>query len=113
MKEALIKAVIQDRRDEGYVENKIDVTNEMREFRGMLNEFEATYSLEELFAIVDLSADPDRKHPLRDIAKKALNPINEFRMKYISEGDDELNRQWKKISNAVGIISKGIVDHNR
>lgn len=100
-------------KEEGLVKNKIEVTNEMREFKRMLDEFEATYSIEELFAVVDLTADPDRKHPLRDLAKKALNPINEFRSKNISTGDDELNTQWKKISNAVGIINKGMVDHNR
>lgn len=98
---------------ENLAKNKVEVTNEMREFKRMLNEFEATYSLEKLFAIVDLSADPDRKHPLRDPAKKALNPINEFRKSYIPDGDNELNIQWKKISNAVGMINKGMVDYNR
>lgn len=101
------------KQEEDLVKNKVEGTQEMIEFKRMLDEFEETYSLDELYAIVDLTADPDRKHPLRDLAKKALNPINEFRQKNIAQRDDELNVQWKKISNAAGMINKGMVDHNR
>lgn len=101
------------------VETKKGCEQLIIEFESMISDFEATYSLLELNAIVDLSADPDRKHPLRDPAKKALGPIfakltvlkNETTLS--DEKYDELNRKWKILSNAVGLVNKGMVDHNR
>lgn len=101
------------------VETKKGCEQLIIEFESMISDFEATYSLLELNAIVDLSADPDRKHPLRDPAKKALGPIfakltvlkNETTLS--DEKYDELNRKWEILSNAVGLVNKGMVDHNR
>ncbi|MCK9344767.1 MAG: hypothetical protein M0P64_01420 [Candidatus Pacebacteria bacterium] len=101
------------------VETKKGCEQGVVEFENMVAEFEATYSLDELFAIIDLTSDPDRKHPLRDPAKEALKPIF-AKLKEIKDGTDitddkyeELKTQWKKLSNAVGMINKGIVDHTR
>lgn len=98
---------------EGLVNNNIEITPGAREYKRLLDEFEATYSLEKLYAIVDLSADPDRKHPLRDPAKKALSLISNFARDNHVGPHAELKAQWKKISNAVGMVNKGMVDHNR
>jgi len=89
------------------------------EFENMIADFEATYSLEELNAITDLSADPERKHPLRDPAKEALKPIF-IKLKEIKDATDisderyeKIKKDWKRLSNAVGVVNKGIVDHTR
>lgn len=101
------------------VETKRGGEQEIVEFENMVANFEATYSLEELNAIVDLSADPERKHPLRDIAKEALKPIfaklnflrNETHID--DEQYEKLKIQYKILSNAVGMVNKGMVYHDR
>ncbi|MFA5997037.1 MAG: hypothetical protein WC791_00955 [Candidatus Paceibacterota bacterium] len=101
------------------VETKKGPEQAVIEFENMVADFETTYSLEELNAITDLTADSERKHPLRDPAKEALKPIF-AKLKYLKEGTtisekeyEELKSKWKTLSNAVGIVNKGIVDHNR
>lgn len=102
------------------VETKNGPEQKVSEFENMVLEFETMYSLEELTAIVDLSADPDRKHPIRDLAKKSANPIlallntlkNETTI--TNEEYDELERKWKSIAKAIGwVVKGGMVDHNR
>lgn len=105
---------------ETFTQSKAEVVEQgIEEFNGMVTAFEATYPLDELFAILDLTADPDRKHPLRDPAKEALKPIfaklsalkNETNIP--DEKYEELKKQWKILSNAVGMVNKGMVDHTR
>lgn len=104
---------------ENYTQSKTEVVSQsIEEFSNMVANFEATYPLEELLAITELTP-PDYEHPLRDLAKKALNPIfaklnalkNETNIP--SEKYEELKRQWKVLSNAVGLVNKGMVDHTR
>ena len=101
------------------VETKKGYEQGVAEFENMIALFEVKYPLEELFAIVDLTSDPERQHLLRDPAKEALKPIfeklNEIKegTTISDEGYEELKAKWKKISNAVGMINRGIVDHNR
>lgn len=102
----------------------LEHTQGVSEFQEMVAEFEATYSLEELSAITDLTADPDRKHPLRDPAKEALKPILakldalKKRTDIPDEKYEELKSKWKILSRAVGMVNKGMVnkgmvDHTR
>ncbi len=90
------------------------------EFKDMVASFEVTYPLVELFAIVDLTdAGPDFNHPLRDPAKEALKPIfaklNALKKGTTISGKEyeELEKKWKVLSNAVGMVNKGMVDHTR
>lgn len=103
-----------------FTQSTLEVASQgILEFRNMVTEFEAVYPLDELFAIVDLSASPDYKHPLRDLAKKALNPIlaklDALRedTSVTAEEYEELEKQWKILSNAVGMVNRGMVDHTR
>lgn len=105
---------------ETFTQTKTEIVEQgIEEFNGMITAFEAAYPLDELFAVVDLTADPDRKHPLRDPAKEALKPIfaklnalkNETNIP--DEKYKELKKRWKVVSNAVGMVNKGMVDHNR
>lgn len=101
------------------VETRKGAEQGITEFENMVADFEATYSLDELNTIIDLSADPERKHPLRDPAKEALKPIFE-KLKALKDGStitgaelDELTAKWKVLSRAVGMVNKGMVDHTR
>ena len=105
---------------ETFTQSKTEVVEkEIEEFNNMVTAFEAAYPLDEWFAIVDLTTDPDRKHPLRDPAKEALKPIfaklnalkNETTIS--DEKYEELKSKWKVLSNAVGMVNKGMVDHTR
>ncbi|MGB2580776.1 MAG: hypothetical protein WBC83_03715 [Minisyncoccia bacterium] len=101
------------------VETKKGPEEKIVEFENMVADFEATYSLDQLNAIVDLSSDPERKHPLRDQAKEALKPIF-AKLKALKEETtassdvlEELTIKWKLLSRAVGMVNKGMVDHTR
>lgn len=101
------------------VETKRGCEQEVVELENMVANFETTYSLEKLNAIIDLSSDPERKHPLRDLAKEALKPIVAKLNALKNETDIEIEKyeglksKWKVLSNAVGMVSNGMVDHNR
>lgn len=93
---------------------------EIIEYQDLIAKFESSYPLNQLTAITDLSADPDRKHPLRDSAKKALRLIfvklNFLKNETKIDNDqyEQLKDQHKLLANAVGgVNSNGMVDHNR
>jgi hypothetical protein len=92
---------------------------EVIEFRDMVTAFEAEHSVEELYAIIDLTPEDAPNHPVREPARKALNAIlaklnilmNETN---ITPGEyEELEKKWKYLSNAVGMINRGKVYHDR
>lgn len=100
-------------------ENQRECAQEIIEFQDMIAVFEATYSIEELNAIVDLPSEDAPNHPMRDPARKALNPIFAKLNVLVKETNitvekyEELKKRWKVLSNAVGMINGGKVDHNR
>jgi hypothetical protein len=92
---------------------------EVEQFKGMVSSFEATYPLAELHAITEITSAEMNDHPLRTPAKNALIPIQE-QMKLLeketdisAEGLKELKALWKRLSQAVGMINAGKVDHTR
>ena len=82
-------------------------------------DFEARFNLEELHAITTLSKEDGYKHPVRDEAKTALGPITEMIHVLHEETNTpeelitEYKARYKKLSQAVGMISGGVVDHTR
>ena len=89
------------------------------EFEGLISSFEATYSLDELHSIVDLTPEEAPNHPLREPAKKALIPVVDLLTKLKNKTDistekyEELRMEYKKLSRAVGMINNNKVDHDR
>ena len=100
-------------------ENLRECEPEIAEFEKMLEMFESTHPLAELFLIVDLTSEEAPKHPLREPARKALVPIV-AKMNVIKnetnippEKCEELREKYMKLSRAVGMINHGKVDHTR
>lgn len=101
-------------------ENLRESGPEVAQLEEMLVAFESTYSLEELHAITDLTAEEAPKHPIRAPAKEALGHIvaklhtikhetNVSLQKY-----EELRARYRQLNYAVGLINKdGKVDHDR
>ncbi len=97
---------------EGFIEMVIE------KFRNMIADFEATHSLEELNAIIELTPEESEHHPLRTPARKALNPIgallNRLGGNIPEEQYKTLKAEYKRLSRAVGVIDKdNKVDHTR
>ncbi len=92
---------------------------EIAKLKAMFENFEATHNLEELNAIINLSPKEAPSHLLREPARIALNPITVKLKALKKETDiakekfDELAARYEKLSQAVGIINKDIVDHTR
>jgi hypothetical protein len=100
-------------------EDRLDCESSIVEFETMLAEFEAAHDLEALHAITHLSPEEAPNHLIREPAKKGLNPIV-AKLNFLEEKTnitearyDELRAKYKKLSRAVGMISRGIVDHER
>ena len=97
-------------------EKRRDCEPEIAEFERMMAEFVQAYSLEALRSI--LTAEEALRNPVRESAKLALIPLCAKRnfLKNETDIDPErfagLNIQWKKISNAVGLIHNGEVRHD-
>jgi hypothetical protein len=107
---------------------RTDYGPEIVELEGMMETFEATYSLEVLNAIIDVKLAVDREnpqpgdielHPVREPARKALYPIValldaiEDEAKITREQLAELKAKYTRLSQAVGIINNKKVDHTR
>ena len=93
------------------------------EFERLVDQFEVMYSLEALHAITELEPFVEApKHPLRQPAKIALEPIYALLCE-IEEARDvsddkcnELNAKYNRLSQAVGMIAareNNRVDHTR
>lgn len=99
------------------MEMRRDPEAEIAELFNMHSEFETKYSLEELHAIEN--AD-DINYQKRLEAIEDLKPLTALRMKIkkettISEQryEDELFTSYKRLSQAVGVLSNGKIDHTR
>jgi hypothetical protein len=92
---------------------------EIAELEEMLALFESTHSLAELNLIVDLTPEEAPKHPVRESARVALIPIitklNILKREtnISAEKYGEIKAKCRRLSNAVGMINKNIVDHDR
>lgn len=100
-------------------EAKLECGPEIAKFEEMVVSFEAEHSLEELHAIIDLTPEEAPKHPLREPARVALIPIVTQLNKLKQETDiapekyEEMRAKYKRLSQAIGMINKGKVDHTR
>ncbi|HUC31443.1 MAG TPA: hypothetical protein VMR99_02005 [Candidatus Paceibacterota bacterium] len=91
---------------------------EVEELEGMFQNFEQAHDLAALIAITDLTPAEAPNHPIREPAKAALNPIYKKlclikdETNITGEKYMELKAKWKRLSQAVGMINKNIVDHS-
>ena len=92
---------------------------EIAEFEAMITRFEVEHSLEALHQIIDLAPEEAPKHPLREPARAALEPIVATLTRLKGETNispekyADLRAAYKRLSRAVGMINNGKVDHDR
>lgn len=90
---------------------------EIAELEVLFNSFESDYSLDELNAIIDLTAEEAPNHPVREPARKALIPIvaklNILKKETNISADKytELEARYRILSKAVGMINNNKVRH--
>lgn len=101
-------------------EERREAGPEIERFEQMIADFEATYSLEELHAITELTFETAKDHPLRAPANKAISPIVTLLNALEEETDisperhDALKAEYRRLSRAVGVIGKDDkVDHTK
>ncbi len=96
-----------------------ECAEDVSRFEGLCADFEQAHDLEALRAIVELTPDEAPHHPIREPARIALNRIVDQMNTLSSEtnitGEEykKLKERYIKLSQAVGIINQGIVDHSR
>lgn len=96
-----------------------DCRPEITELQGLMDKFKNEHPIEELFAITDLSVEEAPHHPIREPARLALIPIVELLNRLKKETDispeeyERLKAEYRHLSQAVGMINKGLVDHTR
>jgi len=91
---------------------KRDASREISELQSLLEKFEIEHPVAELYEIIDLTYQEAPNHPVREPARKELNPIwanleilkNETDIS--TEKYEELLSKYLYISKAVGIIGK-------
>lgn len=100
-------------------EGKRECGPEVSLFNELIEAFEREHSLEALHAIVELAPKDAPNHPVREPARKALVAIYE-QLKIVENETNissdelyELQQKRKRVSQAVGMINRGIVDHTR
>ena len=100
-------------------ETKRECGPEVAELEKLFTAFEAEHSLDALHAIVDLTPEEAPNHPVREPAKNALAPITQLfntikdKTNITPDALAILTAKRKRLSQAVGIINKGKVDHTR
>ncbi|MBU1349243.1 hypothetical protein KJ781_04220 [Patescibacteria group bacterium] len=91
----------------------------VEQFRTMVSSFESDYPLAELHAVIDLTPAEAPNHPVREPARKAIIPILTLLKSIENETDisaqnlQDLKSSLKRLSQAVGMINSGKVDHTR
>ena len=97
----------------------IDYEPLIQEFQTIASVFELEHSLEELFAITDLTVADAPNHPVREPARLAMVEITRLRNALKNENGlseeryEPIERKYTQISRAVGMINNGKVDHTR
>ena len=95
-----------------------DCETDVAAVRVLLGDFETHHSLDELNAIVDLRPENVQQYPLRESAKKALEPIVallnilEEQTNISKERYAELKAAYRRLQNAVGMINNNRVRHS-
>ncbi len=101
------------------VKGKRESGPEVIKFKEMIDSFESEHSLAELHQIINLTPKEAPDYPLRESAKKALIPIVKLLNTLRDETDisleewKELKGQYRRLSQAVGIINNNKVHHDR
>ncbi len=101
------------------MEDRRECRLEVAQFEEMVVSFEATYPLEELNLIIDLTPEEAPNHAVREPARLALMPIVEMLNILKSETNitpqqhEELKTRYRVLSRAVGMINNNKVDHTR
>jgi hypothetical protein len=92
---------------------------EVEELERMFDDFEKTHDLEVLSAITDITTlEEAQAHPIWMPAQRALHPIYakfsvlKEETNISDEKHAELKARWKRISQAVGMINEGKLDHS-
>jgi hypothetical protein len=109
-------------RFEGYHEKPVvpessssEVEKEISRFERMIEDFEATYPLDKLHDITELTLEQAQAHPFREPARKALIPITKLRNEFKALAEkskiswaqfEVLEAKYMKISLAVGYHQK-------
>lgn len=100
-------------------ESREDHTERAAALGEEMTNFEGQFDLEALNAITDLTPEEAPSHPVREPARQALESIVR-NLNYLQEKTDippevydELDKQYKHLSQAVGIINNNKVDHTR
>lgn len=100
-------------------ENKAEHGPMVEKFDFLCAAFEVEHDLEALTAITELDPSAAAEHPVREPARQDLIPIQQM-LKSIEEtsGIDpasfaRLHNEYIKLSRAVGVINRGVVDHTR
>lgn len=92
---------------------------ETTQFEVLITNFERTHNIEALNAIVELTPEDAPRHPTREPARKDLIPIvsllNTLKREtsITEEKHEELVAKYRRLSQAVGMINNGLVDHTR
>lgn len=119
---AIAEAIMGDLDAKPILEYGTEGEKSIQELIELLNAFENRYDLPTLFA---LKAEEIQNHPLREPAKKALNPMTALLSKIETDYSisrevyRDLRKRFRKISNAVGILNrdpatgKFTLDHDR
>ena len=98
-------------------ESNVEAGPRFEDVEKMIASFEASFSLEELHAITTITVEELGAHPVRQPAKLALNDILKnielIKPTVSTEQYDELKMKYKVLSRAIGIHSKGVIDHTR
>ncbi|MFA6601627.1 MAG: hypothetical protein WCT02_02080 [Candidatus Paceibacterota bacterium] len=100
-------------------EDRKDCAEKVAALEGLIGRFEGEFDLKKLLAIDKLTPEEAPRHPLREPARKALNPIFEH-LKFLENETnisrdqlESLKSHCHRLSQAVGIINNNRVDHKR
>jgi hypothetical protein len=101
------------------VKERREAQHEIADLENLIAAFETTHSIEELYAVIDLTTEQALQLETRKLAKKDLDVILK-RLDVLSEETNitpekysELHAKYKYFSRAIGIIKNNKVDHTR
>ena len=100
-------------------EGRVECGPMIIELEARIEKFEAAHDLAAMHAIKNLTSEEAPNYPDRESAKEDLKPIVvllnslEDETNITKEKLDELKGKYRKLSQAVGMINRGILDHTR
>ena len=100
-------------------EKRVDCDTHVADFRLMVAKYEGSHNCEVLRTVTDLTPKDAPHHPVREIARQDMNEIVAL-LNFLEEKTNiskeelaDLKARYRKLSQAVGMINQGIVDHDR